>query len=339
MQEKGITRKRRRGKTVAWDYFDPKGKQITNPQIRDRCNKLVLPPAWTDVWISLDPEANLQATGKDVKGRLQYRYHENWTKARAEEKFDGMTRFARELPTIRKKVEADLKLEGMPKDKVVALIVKLIDLYHFRVGNDEYARTNKSYGLTTLKRGHMTIDRSRNAEGKLDAIFEFMGKSGKLWKRRIWEDDLALLIDESGKVGGGKKNEDLFRYEDGNGLDYDIKAHHINEYLDTITSKDQRVTAKDFRTWAATWKTAFRLSRQLDPNTLTARKKVAKEVIKTVASDLGNTPAVCVSSYIHPKILSDWTEGSFRSKWNEASHGRKLYGLSKEETTALLYLG
>jgi DNA topoisomerase-1 len=341
MDGKGITRKRRNrnGRPLVWEYFDPKGKRITSVEIRDRCNKLVLPPAWEDVWISPDPDAHLQATGKDVKGRLQYRYHANWTKARAEEKFDGMTRFARELPSIRKKVEADLRLEGMPKDKVVALIVKLIDLYHFRVGNDEYAKQNKSYGLTTLKKGHMTIDRSNNAEGKLDAIFEFVGKSGKLWKRRIWEDELAMLIADSGKMGNGKKSEDLFGYEDGNGNYFDIKAHHINEYLDEITSKDQRVTAKDFRTWAATWKTAFRLSKQHDPNTITARKKVTREVIRTVASDLGNTPAVCVSSYIHPVILSDWQEGSFREKWNEAGRGRKLYGLSKEETATLLYLG
>jgi DNA topoisomerase-1 len=338
MNKKGITRKRRKGKTVAWDYFDPRGKPINSPQIRDRCNKLVLPPAWVDVWISPDPNANLQATGKDVKGRLQYKYHAEWTKARSEEKFSGMTTFARELPSIRKKVDADLKLEGMPKDKVVALIVKLIDLYHFRVGNDEYARKNKSYGLTTLKKGHMSIDRSKNAEGELDAIFEFMGKSGKFWKRRIWEDDLANMIAQSGKMGNGKSNEDLFGYEDGNGNYFDIKAYHINEYLDAITSEDKRVTAKDFRTWAATWKTAFRLSKQHDPNTITARKKVTREVIRTVASDLGNTPAVCVSSYIHPTILSDWLEGSFRSAWNKAGQGRKVKGLSKEETTTLLYL-
>jgi DNA topoisomerase-1 len=269
---------------------------------------------------------------------LQYRYHENWTKARAAEKFDGMIAFAHILPSIRKKVESDLKLKGMPKDKVAALIVKLIDLYHFRVGNDEYARTNKSYGLTTLKEGHMILDRSRSAEGKMDAVFEFMGKSGKLWKRRIWEDELVMLIKASGEMGGVKKNQDLFRYEDKNGNDFDITSNHINEYLDDITTTHEKVTAKDFRTWAATWKTASRLSKQLDPDTVTARKRISNEVVKTVASDLGNTPTVCRSSYIHPTLLSDWTEGSFRSKWSKASRGRKVKGLSKEESITLQYL-
>src|SRR6266481_2683014 len=153
-EKKGISRKKRKTanrRMFAWDYYDTRGKIISDAKTIERCNKLVLPPAWEDVWISPAPKANLQATGKDAKGRLQYRYHENWTRARAEEKFDGMTGFAKILPTIRKKVESDLRLEGMPKDKVVALIIKLIDLYHFRVGNDEYARENKSYGLTTLK--------------------------------------------------------------------------------------------------------------------------------------------------------------------------------------------
>lgn len=339
MEKKGISRKKRKtARKLVWDYFDVRGKLILNQKIIDRCNKLVLPPAWEEVWISLDAEAHLQATGKDAKGRLQYRYHENWTTARAEEKFDGMTEFAKTLPSIRKKVEADLKLRGMPKAKVAALIVKLIDRYHFRVGNDEYAKKNKSYGLTTLTKGHMLIDRSNEAEGKLDAVFEFVGKSGKLWKRRIWEDDLALLIQASGELGHRKKNQDLFRYEDTNGNDFDIKSNHINEYLDAITAKDTKITAKDFRTWAATWKTAARLSKQLDPDTATARKRVSNEVIKTVASDLGNTPAVCRSSYIHPVILSDWTEGSFRSKWNKASREGKIKGLSKEETVTLRYL-
>jgi DNA topoisomerase-1 len=338
MEKKGVSRKRKKGKKVAWDFFDHTGKLIRDKKTIERCNKLVLPPAWVEVWISISATADLQATGKDAKGRLQYKYHANWTAARAAEKFDSMTEFAKTLPSIRKKVDADLKLAGMPKNKVVALIIKLIDLYHFRVGNDEYAKKNKSYGLTTLKEGHMIIDRSKSAEGSMDAVFEFKGKSGQLWKRRIWEDDLVLLIKESGELGGNKKNQDLFRYEDKNGNDFDIKANHINEYLDAITSKFGKVTAKDFRTWAATWKTAYRLSKQLDPDTAHGRKRVSNEVIKTVSSDLGNTPTVCRSSYIHPVILSDWTEGSFRSKWNKASRNKKLTGLSKEETAALQYL-
>ena len=190
-----------------------------------------------------------------------------------------------------------------------------------------------------MKRGHMTLYRSKSAEGKVDAIFEFMGKSGKMWKRTIWEDDLALMIEESGAVGSNKsKNRDLFRYEDGNGNDFDIKANHVNEYLDAATPHGEKVTAKDFRTWAATWKSASRLSEQFDPHTATARKRVANEVVKTVASDLGNTPAVCRSSYIHPMILSDWSGGSFRTKWNNAWKTRKVTGLSKEESATLAYL-
>jgi DNA topoisomerase-1 len=337
VQKKGITRKKRSGKKIAWDYFDARGKKITDAKVIERCNKLVLPPAWASVWISTDPKADLQATGIDAKGRRQYRYHVEWTKARAREKFDSMAGFATILPTIRRRVNADLKLRGMPKDKVVALIIKLIDLYHFRVGNDEYARTNKSYGLTTLKEGHMTIDRGKSAEGKYDAIFEFVGKSGKLWKRRIWEDDLVALIIASGKVGGLNKKQDLFRYEDGRGDDHDVKSNHINEYLDGITK--HQVTAKDFRTWAATWKAAHRLSQQIDPDTDGARKKVSKAVVKTVSADLGNTPAVCATSYIHPAILADWSAGTFRTHWNDAhKSARKVDGLSNEEAATLKYL-
>lgn len=339
MEKKGISRRKSgTGKKLTWIYYDHKGKKISNQKTIERCNKLVLPPAWVDVWISIDATANLQATGKDVKGRLQYRYHENWTQARAAEKFDSMVDFAQLLPGIRKEVNRDLKLHGMPKEKVVALIIKLIDLYHFRVGNDEYAKQNNSYGLTTLKEGHVIFDCSANAEGKGDAVFEFVGKSGKLWKRRIWEDDLVKIIQASGEVGGKSKNQDLFRYHDKNGNDYDVKANHINEYLDSITPDNISITAKDFRTWAATWKTAFRLSRQLDPDTDRARKRVANDVVKTVAADLGNTPTVCRSSYIHPSILTDWSTGKFRSKWNKASKGSKHRGLTREETVTFNYL-
>ena len=343
MNQKGITRKKIRDpggdeKKFAWEYYDKKGKLITDENVIDRCNKLVLPPAWESVWISPDPEAKLQATGVDNKGRVQYRYHESWTAERALAKFDGMAGFAKILPAIRKKVDSDLKLEGMPRDKVVAVVVKLIDLYHFRVGNDEYAKKNDSYGLTTIKEGHMIIDRSESAEGELDAVLEFKGKSGKMWKRRIWEDDLALLIDASGAVGGRDNSQDLFRYEDKNGKDFDIKAYHINDYLDAITKKFGKVTAKDFRTWAASTKAAARLAKQLDPETVAARKRVATGVIKSVAEDLGNTPTVCRSSYIHPIFLKDWLEGNFRERWNDAVEHRKMKGLTKEETATLKYL-
>ncbi len=140
MKKRGISRKKRKTQKLTWEYYDHMGKKISNQKIIERCDKLVLPPAWVDVWISIDATAHLQATGKDVKGRLQYRYHENWTLARAAEKFDSMVGFAQLLPTIRKEVDRDLKRHGMPKEKVVALIIKLIDLYHFRVGNDEYAK-------------------------------------------------------------------------------------------------------------------------------------------------------------------------------------------------------
>lgn len=343
MREKGITRKRfviykNKKKSFRFEYYSPKGKLISDRKTIERCNKLVLPPAWEEVWISPDPNADLQATGKDFKGRLQYKYHAKWTQAQAAKKFEGMCAFARMLPTIRRAVDEDLKLEGMPKNKITALIVKLIDLYHFRVGNDEYARKNRSYGLTTIKKGHVTFDRSKSAEGKIDAIFEFMGKSGKMWKRRIWEDDLATMIADSGAIGNQSKNVDLFKYQDPGGVVHDIKSHHVNEYLDSITPRGEKVTAKDFRTWAATWKTASRLAKQLDPDTVTARKKVAVEVVKTVASDLGNTPAVCRSSYIHPAILEDWQDGSFRMKWNHAVKARKIMRLAKEETATLAYI-
>lgn len=339
----GITRKKRKilregEKGFSWEYFDPRGKVITQSKEIERCNKLVIPPAWEEVWISPDPKSHLQAKGKDAKGRVQYIYHQEWTKARSEAKFNGMAGFAMILPGIRKRVEEDLMLEGMPKEKVVALIIKLMDIYHIRVGNDEYAKKNNSYGLTTLKEGHITIDRSDEAEGEIDAIFEFTGKSGKLWKRRIWEDDLALLIEESGKVGGLFKDQDLFRYEDSNGKDYDIKSYHINDYLDKVTKKHMKVTAKDFRTWAATWKAASRLAGQLDPDTKTARRRVVNAVIKTVAEDLGNTVAVCKTSYIHPVILDDWDTGEFREKWNTFAKVRKMKGLSKEETISLHYI-
>jgi DNA topoisomerase I len=338
MNKKGISRKRKSGKKVAWNYYDPSGNLIQDEEIIDRCNKLVLPPAWKDVWISTNARAHLQATGVDVKGRLQYKYHNNWTKRRADQKFDSIVTFAQMLPLVRKKIKADLKLPGMPKEKIVAVIITLMDRYHFRVGNDAYARTNKSYGLTTLRKGHVTIEQSGKARGKPGATFEFTGKSGQCWKKRITENDLALLIKASGRLQSGNKRADLFCYEDETKTTHDIKANHVNEYLDAIPSKYGKITSKCFRTWAATWKSASRFSERQDPGSMNGRKRMANEVIKTVAEDLANTVAVCRSSYIHPVILKDWMEGSFHKKWNKAITGKKIRGLSKHESVTLSYL-
>jgi DNA topoisomerase-1 len=344
MKKKGLSRKKIGNESPEkgshdWIYFDESGKEVLDQKIIERCNKLTLPPAWIDVWISLDPDCKLQATGIDSKGRTQYRYHDNWTKVRSSEKFQGMIAFAHALPTIRKKINLDMNLSGMPKNKVIASVIQLMDKYHIRVGNDVYAKNNKSYGLTTLKEGHITIDRSNTAEGKLDAVFEFTGKSGKAWHRRIVEDDLALLIEASGKVGGKSHAQDLFRFEDQKGQNFDIKSAYVNEYLDTISSTQKKITAKDFRTWAATWKTAFHLSQNFDEDhTKAKRKKILSEVLKTVSADLGNTPTVCKNSYVHPIIISDWESGEFREKWNNACLSRKKYGLSREETITLRYI-
>jgi DNA topoisomerase I len=338
MTKKGISRKRKNGNKAAWNYYDESRHLIRDKKIIERCNKLVLPPAWEDVWISSSPRAHLQATGKDIKGRLQYKYHASWTRVRTDQKFNGIIAFAQALPAVRKKIKADLRLAGLPKCKVVALIITLIDRYHFRVGNDEYAKKNKSYGLTTLRKGHVRIDRSAEADGKLDAIFEFKGKSGKRWKKRIVEDDLALLVQASGQLKRANKSTDLFCYEDESGSGCDVKANHINEYLDGITSKYGKITSKGFRTWAATWKTAFRLSKQQKADTKYGKKRVANEVVKTVAEDLGNTAAVCRSSYIHPIILKDWMDGCFHETWSLACAEKRINGLSKEESATLHYL-
>lgn len=320
-----------------WRYFGTDGVELSSAAEIERMDRLVIPPAWNEVWISPDSRGHIQATGTDAKGRRQYRYHPNWTRTRAEQKFAGLTEFGAFLPRIRKQMKSDLSLDGMPKQKVVALVVTLIDRYHIRVGNDEYARNNGSYGLTTLTEGLVNIDRSDSAEGKLDAVFKFAGKSGKIWCLRIWEDDLAQMIEDSGKVGGLHEEQDLFRYEVGDD-DFDIKSQHINEYLDALTPKGKHVTAKDFRTWAATRKAASRLAGQLEAGAVEGRRNTASAVVRTVANDLGNTPAVARRSYIHPGVLSDWNDGVFRRRWNLASQNRKMHHLSAEETTTLHYL-
>ena len=276
----GITRKKveipaeKKGDkpTFSWDYFQPNGKKLTDKERVEFLNSLAVPPAWTDVWFCSNENGHIQATGKDANGRLQYRYHPKWIDYKSKLKYANIDEFAAELDSLRDLVKEDLSSKEMSKNKVAALVVWLIDRYHIRVGSDQYAQENESYGLTTLKESHISYKRGEKAivEGmrvlkgsnkplpKINAMMKFTGKSGKEWKIYIRHPEISKLIEDSAKIGGKDKEQDLFRYVDVNGNDFDIKAEHINEYLDQ--KMENKYTAKDFRTWAASWKTGARLA-------------------------------------------------------------------------------
>lgn len=255
---KGITRKNIGNEEdgIKWQYKSPKGK-LSKDRIAE-LNALAVPPGWDEVWYCSNDRGHIQATGKDAKGRIQYRYHPDWIKIKADLKYAGVDEFALALPSLRERVEDDLKMKGMPLEKSVALVIRLMDLFHIRIGSDEYAKENESYGLTTLQEGHVRFIRGKKAEGKLDAVLDFTGKSGKHWNLLIEDDNLAKMIEDSGKVGGNDETQDLFRYIGENDRDFDIKATHINRYIEDATGISY--TAKNFRTWAASWKTGARLA-------------------------------------------------------------------------------
>ena len=377
------------GATFRWDYNHPDGSNLQDEARIEALNALAVPPAWTDVWFCPDENGHIQATGKDDKGRLQYRYHPKWNEIKADLKYANVDEFAMALPDLRDRVKADLDMVGMPMEKAVAIVITLMDEFHIRVGSDQYAQENDSYGLTTLQEGHVKFLKGEDAEGDIDAVFDFMGKSGKRWRLVIEDDRLANMIEESGKVGGKKKTQDLFRYIDDNGKDFDIKADHINKYIATVF-EGLGFTAKDFRTWAASWKTGARLalvagaseaeiarlpklmekeiakSDEEAANTIIKWKgtvlkraeglaKLAEEgklpgdsekerqatmlaVIDTVSGDLGNTRAVCRSSYIRPMFMEDWEAGIFEKRWENAAKIKRVPGLTREESTAVHYM-
>ncbi|CAI8233681.1 MAG: Uncharacterised protein [Methanobacteriota archaeon] len=350
---------------IDWIFKTADGKVLTDIDRIVEINALAIPPAWTEVWVCPNDRGHIQATGVDGKGRLQYRYHPDWISMKTRMKFEGIAGFAEVLPALRKKITRDLKRDSMDLEKVSALVVRLMDLYNIRVGSDEYARTNESYGLTTLRNGHMVRKTGENAEGRHDAVFSFTGKSGKSWEILIEDDNLVDLLLETRKLGSRGKDTDLFHFvnlETEN--ENDLKAEHINQYIQDATGESY--TAKNFRTWAATWKCAYRLAfidndaegselekfiRSLPANenlqnlvndegripldSDTARNKAMLAVVDTVASNLGNTRAVCRSSYIHPIFLESFLDESIGKKWSEGQQGPRRIGLSDEESIAL----
>lgn len=278
-------------------YIDPKGKQICDDAELSRFKALVIPPAWTNVWICPLPHGHLQATGRDAKGRKQYRYHAHWRNIRSQTKFNRMIAFGEALPKIRKRIENDLSLSGLPREKVLATVVKLLEITKIRVGNEEYAQTNKSFGLTTMRDRHADVSGSR-------LRFKFRGKSGVDHDIELSDRRLAKIVKSCRDIPG----QELFQYIDDAGQHQPIDSGAINDYLREITNLD--FTAKDFRTWAGTVLAAQELNNMGAFESQTEAKKNVTQAIKDVAKQLGNRPATCRKYYVHPAIIDAYMDES-----------------------------
>lgn len=286
-------RRRRRGK--GFSYHTPEG-ELVRGEARKRIEALAIPPAWTEVWISPSPKGHLQATGRDERGRKQYLYHPRWRQAREREKYQHLCRFARCLPEIRRAVERDLSRPGLERDRVLAAVVRLLDTSHIRIGNDAYARENGAYGLSTIRKKHVDVDGTT-------VTFEFRGKSGKPWRVEVEDPELAEIVERCYETPG----YELFKYVDDAGERRDVKAADVNDYLRRVSGEE--ISAKDFRTWSGT---VLAVSELLEFETFTSERQAKRNVVaavKRVAEHLGNTPAICRQSYIHPHVLDAYLEG------------------------------
>ena len=276
-------------------YVSPDG----SPVERDHAawiKRLAIPPAWQDVWISPDRRGHLQATGRDARGRKQYRYHPDWRAKRDEVKYDRLLDFARSLPRIRRRVRHDLALTGLPREKVVAAAVRLLETTLLRVGNAEYARENKSFGLTTLRNRHVRVGASK-------VRLRFVGKGGKVTEVTLEDRRLARIVGRLQDLPG----QELFQYVGDDGKTHAIGSEDVNSYLQSVSGAD--FTAKDFRTWAGSVRAAAVLRREDPPNGKAAGRKNVARAIKAVSEELGNTPAVSRSAYVHPEIIDAYLEG------------------------------
>ena len=276
-----------------FDYFDTEGKPIKDEQRLLRIKRLAIPPAWTDVWICPSTNCHIQATGRDARRRKQYLYHERWREVRDENKYDRIIAFGNALPKIRRRVAKDLKLSGLPRDKVLATVVQLLERTFIRIGNEEYARENKSFGLTTMKDRHVEVKGSK-------LRFRFRGKSGRDHEVDVTDRRIAKIISKLQDLPG----QDLFQYVDDDGKVCELSSQDVNAYLREITGED--FSAKDFRTWAGTVLTAIALKAQEKFETKKQAKSNITTAIKAVAAILGNTPAICRKCYVHPEIFKNY---------------------------------
>lgn len=305
--EKPGIQRRKSGK--GYTYRRPNGETVRDQPTLRRIRSLAVPPAWTDVWICPKANGHLQATGRDAKGRKQYRYHPQFREMCESAKFDHLMRFARILPLIRAKVSEHMSLAGLPREKVVATTVHLLETTLIRVGNEDYVKQNRSYGLTTLRDRHVDV------EGP-ELRFQFRGKSGKMWRLSVKDRRVAKIVKACQELPG----QELLQYIDEGGNRRDVTSSDINSYLREITGEG--ITAKDFRTWAGTVLAALALREFEALDTEASRKKNVRAAIERVSSLLGNTPTICRKCYVHPEILNCYLRGSLPLEIKEEAEAK-----------------
>jgi DNA topoisomerase-1 len=321
----GITRHKARS---GFDYRHPGGSAVRDLETLQRIKSLVIPPAWSAVWISPDPLGHLQVTGRDQRGRKQYRYHARWRAVRDEAKYKKTLTFARMLPCIRAKVDADLRRHGLPRERVLAAVVRLLELSLFRIGNREYATTNGSYGLTTLRDRHARIEGSH-------IRLSFVGKGGSRNETDINDPRLARLVKTCRDLPG----YELFQYLDDAGQRHTVTSTEVNAYLHDITGEE--ITAKDFRTWAGTNLAALALREFAAIDNEVMRKRAILRAVERVAKHLGNTPAVCRRCYIHPEIFEGFLDGTLLATLATKTRvylTEEIEGMSAEEAAVAAFL-
>ena len=324
-EEPGIRRKKS-GK--GFTYVKADGSKVNDPATLDRIRKLAIPPAYTDVWICAFPNGHLQATGRDAKGRKQYRYHPAFREVRESTKYERMLDFAKVLPALRAKVDEHMSLRGLPREKVLATVVHLLETTLIRVGNEDYAKQNKSYGLTTLRDPHVKV-------AGTELRFQFKGKSGKTWRLRVKDRRVARIVKACQDLPG----QDLFQYIDEAGEQQTVTSADVNAYLKEITGQD--FTAKDFRTWAGTVLAALALREFECVDSQAKAKKNIRQAIERVAARLGNTPTICRKCYVHPEVFTSYLEGQLLIEIRDEVEDElreNLSGLKPEEAAVLSLL-
>jgi DNA topoisomerase-1 len=322
--EPGI-RRRRAG--TGFTYRGPDGKRVVDPEVLARIKALVIPPAWQDVWIALDADAHIQATGRDERGRKQYRYHPRWSAWRDEAKYSSLVAFAEALPALRARIDTDLRRRDLSRDRVIASVIWLLDNTMIRVGNATYARDNKSFGLTTLRQRHVSVEGSR-------IRFDFKGKSGKQWKLDLVDRRIVRIVRQIQELPG----QQLFQYLGDGGERRSVASQDVNAYLREAMGAD--FTSKHFRTWGGT-KTAASLFAEVPlPETQRQTAITLNALIDEVAQRLGNTRAVCRKCYIHPRVIDSWMEGMLAAEMAAArkSIRKPVEGLEENELIVLKWL-